>query len=393
MLARIVIAVAFSLAALAGARAENHLVVEDTFLSVEIKGEPFRLQALAVKEAGASKKLPVAIITHGQAAELEQREKVSPRAYQYLAREFARRGWLAVVVVRRGFGRSEGKQPYFVRGCENGNFGAIFEDQADDLQAAMAAIGRRHDANMDEVIAVGVSVGGGTVLSLGARNPAGLKAVINFSGGIKVVERPDLPPSTCKADDLMPTFADFGARSRVPSLWFYAENDSFFPADYARKLHEAYVAKGGKTEFHMFEPIGKDGHDIIANLDGALHWLPAMDTFLRTNLLATFEQTAMDRAVRGLADNSTVRRLLSQYHGRPTDKAFAMSQSNNYIQFSYGGADIEAVSKHALERCAEGAKEPCRIVMRNFEVVKEAVAVQNAALAKKDAAAGDERIP
>ena len=387
MFARFGFALAFSLVALAGARAENRLVVEDTFLSVNIKGEPYRLQALVVKEAGANKKLPVVMITHGQAAELEQREQVTPRAYQYLAREFARRGWLAVVVVRRGFGHSEGKQPYFVRGCENGNFGAILEDQADDLEAAMQAIGRRHDADINEVVALGVSVGGGTVLSLGARNPAGLKAVINFSGGIKVVERPDLPPSTCKAEDLMTTFADFGSRSRVPSLWLYAENDSFFPADYARRLHEAYVAKGGKTEFHMFEPVGKDGHDLIANLDGALHWLPAMDNFLRANLLQTYEQTAMDRAVRGMNDNFTVRRMLAQYHGRPSEKAFAMSQSNGYIQFSYGGSDIEAVSKHALEKCAEGAKEPCRIVLRNFEVVKDAVAVQNAALAKKEAAA------
>jgi dienelactone hydrolase len=392
MFARFGFALAFSFAALVGARAENRLVVEDTFLSVDIKGEPYRLQALVVKEAGANKKLPVIMITHGQAAELEQREKVTPRSYQYLAREFARRGWLAVVVVRRGFGQSEGKQPYFVRGCENGNFGAILEDQADDLQAAMTAIGRRHDADTNEMVALGVSVGGGTVLSLGARNPTGLKAVINFSGGIKVVERPELPPATCKAEDLMTTFADFGARSRVPSLWLYAENDSFFPAEYARRLHEAYVAKGGKTEFHMFEPIGKDGHDLIGNLDGAMHWLPAIDNFLRASLLQTYEQSAMDRAVRGLNDNSTVRRMLSQYHGRPAEKAFAMSQSNNYIQFSYGGSDIEAVSKHALEKCAEGAKEPCRIVLRNFEVMKDAVAVQNAGLAKKEAAAG-ERTP
>src|SRR5262245_34679018 len=212
MFARFGFALAFSLVALAGARAENRLVVEDTFLSVNIKGEPYRLQALVVKEAGANKKLPVVMITHGQAAELEQREQVTPRAYQYLAREFARRGWLAVVVVRRGFGHSEGKQPYFVRGCENGNFGALFEDQDGGLEAAMQAVGRRHDADINEVVALGVSVGGGTVLSLGARNPAGLKAVINFSGGIKVVERPDLPPSTCKAEDLMTTFADFGSR-------------------------------------------------------------------------------------------------------------------------------------------------------------------------------------
>ena len=93
------------------ARAEEPLVVEETFLSVTIRDQPFRLNALIVKEAGQPGRLPVAIITHGQAGEAEKREQLQPRAYLRVARDFARRGWLAVVVVRRGFGRSEGSKP------------------------------------------------------------------------------------------------------------------------------------------------------------------------------------------------------------------------------------------------------------------------------------------
>ena len=46
-------------------RAEEAIVVEETFLSVDIKGKPFKLHALVVKEAGLGRRLPVALITHG----------------------------------------------------------------------------------------------------------------------------------------------------------------------------------------------------------------------------------------------------------------------------------------------------------------------------------------
>ena len=152
--------------------AEERLLIEETFLPVEIKGQPYKLAALVMKEAGVGR-LPVAVITHGQAREAEDRERVAARNYLRTAREFARRGWLAVAVVRRGFGRSEGKQFYALRGCRNGEFTPVLDDQADDIEAAVKALGRRSDADISQVIALGVSVGGATVLNLGGPQSAG----------------------------------------------------------------------------------------------------------------------------------------------------------------------------------------------------------------------------
>jgi dienelactone hydrolase len=361
-MAMLVIAVAST-----AASAQPALISEETFLSVTIKEQPFRLDALVMKEAGSGGRLPVAIVTHGQASEAEERERVVARNYAPIAREFARRGWLAVVVVRRGFGRSEGKQPYFVRGCRNGDFGSVFDEQTDDLEAAMAAIGRRHDADMDRVIALGVSMGGAAVLNLAARNPAGLRAVINVSGGLRVKEREGRPAPTCKADDLMPTFAALGERAKIPSLWVYAENDSFFPPDYVRQLHEAYAAKGGATQFHMFEPIGTDGHNMLRNPDGMLRWIPEMDRFLRVNKLKTFDQAALDEAIRKVAPEVSGRRAAARYHGRPTEKVLAVAPSRRSFYSQFGGADMKQVERQALEECEKRAKEPCQIVLRNFE--------------------------
>ena len=358
------------LLATAPAAAEERLILEETVLSVDIKGKPYRLEALVAKEAGADGRRPVAIITHGQAREAEQRERVAARAHLRTAREFARRGWLAVVVVRRGFGRSEGKEPYVLRGCRNGDYSSL-DDQADDLEAAIGAIGRRPDADVGQIIALGLSVGGAAVLNLAARGPAGLRAVVNVSGGVRTLPREGGPPVTCKPEDLVPVFARMGERSRVPTLWLYAENDSFFPGDYVRQLHEAYAGKGGRTAFHMFEPIGDDGHNMFGHVDGMLRWIPALDRFLRANKLPTYDPAPIEAMVKALALPAPVRAILTRYEGRPTEKALALSRSNRIAYAQFGSADLDETEGKARAACEERAKEPCRIVLRNFEVVKE----------------------
>ena len=371
MRAKLLFVLLFSFIAPVLATAEGRLLVEETFLSVDIKGERYLLEALVAKEAGGGRR-PVAIITHGQAHEAERRERVAARSYLRTAREFARRGWLAVVVVRRGFGRSEGKQPYVLRGCRNGDY-ATLDDQADDLEAAIQAIGRRSDADVGQMVALGVSVGGATVLNLAARNPAGLRAVVNVSGGLRIVPREGGPPVTCKPEDLVPVFARMGERSGIPSLWLYAENDSFFPGDYARQLHEAYVVKGGRAEFHMFEPIGEDGHNMFGHFDGMLRWIPALDRFLRGHKLPTYDAAAIAAALKGLNLPASMRSVLTRFEGRPTEKALAVSRSNKTGYSQFGSADLAEAEAKARAACEERAKEPCRIVLRNFEVVKEAL--------------------
>ena len=157
----------------------------------------------------------------------------------------------------------------------------------------------------------------------------------------------------------------------MPTLWLYAENDSFFRGDYVRKLHEAYVAKGGRAEFHMFEPIGKDGHDIIANVDGMLHWLPAMDSFLRANQLATYDPAPLVAAVTVLNLTAPGRRCRPL--SRPPDREGARHVAVQSVRLAHAAGRHRGGGSNALEGCEERAKEPCRIVMRNFEVVKDPV--------------------
>ncbi len=355
----------------AGAGRAAPLVSENTFLSVDIAGKPYRLQALITKEAGRTAPLPVALVTHGMSADLEQRQALSPAANARMARDLARRGWLAVAVVRRGFGQSVGPTDYSLRQCPAVSFAELLDDQTDDVAAALAAMARRPDADGTRMIAIGASVGGAVVLNLAARAPQGLRAVINVSGGLRMSMRAGAPvPETCAADDLLPVFAAYGAKSRLPTLWIYAENDLMFPSAYVRKLHEAYVAGGGRSEFHMFDPIGDDGHNIFGTADGLLRWIPVMDRFLGSQALPTFDRKKMDAAITALRLTRGARDVARQYPGWPTEKALAVSATGKFVNASYGYPSTEEAAAKSLAECQKVANEPCRVALVNFDAVE-----------------------
>ena len=344
------------------AGADNALVIEETFIPVQIKGSPFRLETLVVKEAGGGRR-PVAIITHGQNRDAVAREQLTAQGWLRPAREFARRGYLAVVVVRRGFGKSEGKQPFNLRGCRDG-FGAVLNEQADDIEAAIENIKTRHDADPQNMVIVGASVGGAVVLDVSARRIEGIRAAINLSGGVRPVDN-----TVCDIEDLLPVFAKLGETSRIPTLWLYAANDSFFSPTLVRRLHEAFVASGGLTEFHMFEPIGNDGHNLLFNREGVTHSLPAIDGFLRKYRLLTYDPGPINEAVKKLADAHWARKLVALYHSGPTEKALAMTIANNRIYLRFNGGDLSQTAAQVVQECEAQAKQPCRLIVRNFEVV------------------------
>ena len=367
--------VLFALCALAVApgaiAAPSPLTTENGFLSVEIDGKPFRLQAMFMKEASRSGRLPIALITHGQSNDAAARAKLAPSDYIYAAREFARRGWLAAVVLRRGFGQSQGPSPYALSACRNGDYGATLKPQVDDLVAALQAIGKRTDADASRAIGFGVSVGGAAVLGLAARAPEGLRAVVNISGGALSfpVSGPDQSAMSCWPEQLPPLFAAYAKTSRVPTLWMYAENDSLFPADTVRKLQAAYVAAGGLSDFYMFPPLKGDGHNLYAVMEGRQQWIPTLDSFLRARNLPTFDPLPLDAAVRKILNPQAAAYYNNLYRTRPADKAMALAPSGKFGFIAFDRATAEQAAKDSLEGCQKQAKdETCRLVLQNFEV-------------------------
>jgi pimeloyl-ACP methyl ester carboxylesterase len=355
---------ALVMAATQSPAAAELLVEENTFLTVRIAGHWYRLEAMVVKPADATGRLPIALLTHGKNFTAE--ENRDKRAADLLpqARDFAHRGWLAVSVVRRGFGLSDPPQVPEVD-CVRQDFIDNFEGGADDLAAALAAIQRRPDADPARALAVGVSAGGAAVLALAARHPDGLIGAINVSGGLHLRRN----GHSCGFEaGLISTFEQMGARTRVPTLWLYADNDSLFAPDLVRAMHAAYRRAGGQAELTQFAPLKSDGHFLWSSFDGRERWLPALDRFLVAHALPTWDRGRIQAAIDRLRLRSGTQPVLQTYLMAPSEKVLARTRSGRGVSW-WAGGDIAVMRHRSVQACEEKFHEPCAVVMENFSVV------------------------
>jgi dienelactone hydrolase len=274
------------------------------------------------------------------------------------ARDLAGRGWLAVVVIRRGFGQSDGPMPA-PASCRSTSLIQRFSADADDLAAAMNVVAQRPDADPARMIAIGASAGGPAVIALSARNPKNLLGVINVSGGLQF---PDCP----KENLLVDAMKEFGGKSRVPSLWLYAKNDSRFGPDLAERMRSAFLDDGGDAKLVMFDPVGQDGHNLFSDSAGRSKWLPEMDGFLRSHGLPTLGREDVNALINHLGSPERHRGFLEGYVAAPFEKALARVSDGPELYAAWGFGTISNARTNALGRCQKGKPQAqCVIVMEN----------------------------
>lgn len=343
----------------------DEFTIERTFFRTTIDNRSVRLEGLVVKLADAKDRLPIALITHGKASNLGDMLESRAAHYTGVARDLARRGWLAVVVMRRGFGQSDGPMAAPVS-CATTTFVDRLAADADDLQATLDVVSKRPDVDPERAIAIGVSAGGAAVTAFGARNPKNLRGVISISGGLRM---PDCP----KEDVLVNAYKTFGLTSRVPSLWIYARNDSFFGPALVERMQSAFLDGGGDVKLVMFEKFGTDGHALFAAAPGRLQWLMEMDAFLRFHNLPTTKRERIAELMKQLKMQDKSRGFLERYLAAPTYKAIAQTPDGKSYSTQYGANSIEAARKAVLNGCRERHKpvEPCRIVIENDTLIGE----------------------
>lgn len=347
------------------AQQPDEFTIERTFFRTTIDNRSVRLEGLVVKLPDAKGRLPIALITHGKSSNYG--EMLESRAAHYIgvARDLARRGYLAVVVMRRGFGQSDGPMAAPVS-CATTTFADRLGADADDLQATLDVVSKRPDADPDRAIAIGVSAGGAAVVALGARNPKNLRGIISISGGLRM-------PDCSKEDVLVNAYKTFGQTSRVPSLWIYARNDTFFGPALVERMQSAFLDGGGDVKLVLFEKFGTDGHALFAAASGRLQWLIEMDAFLRFHNLPAPKRERIAELMKLLNMQERSRGFLERYLAAPTYKVIAQTPDGKSYSTQYGAGTIEAARKAALNGCRERHKpaEPCRIVMENDTWVGE----------------------
>jgi dienelactone hydrolase len=310
---------------------------------------------------------PLALMTHGTPRDPQERPEMTPLRWIPQAREFARRGWTAVIVMRRGFGDSGGGYAEDGRACSRSpNYTGATEEAVKDLREATAYLDTRPEVDPSKMIGVGISTGGLAMVGLAADPPKGLVAAINFAGG----RGSNAPDHVCNPEALVETFADFGKHAKVPMLWIYAANDHYFGPQVAQAFYRAYMQSGGKAQFIAAGPFGEDGHGLFS-LRGIPTWTPMVDEFLKSQNLV-LRATLLEIPLTDIkppdylsneARDEFHRYLLSAPH-----KALAASSTGGF-GMNVGQRTPQEAEKHALENCKKSAakNDSCVTVMIDDE--------------------------
>jgi dienelactone hydrolase len=133
---------------------------DTTFLTVDIDGSQKQLEVMMARPATGGP-FPVALITHGTGGAALAASAMRPEAtFGGWVRDFANRGYFAVGVMRRGYGRSDGAVTRDAGTCEKPDLRRYFERDADDLAAVLAALATWPDVDVSRLVVVGQSAGG-----------------------------------------------------------------------------------------------------------------------------------------------------------------------------------------------------------------------------------------
>jgi dienelactone hydrolase len=314
---------------------------------------PRGLEAFLMRPQAAGK-YPLALISHGTPRDYDDRADMTAESYRGLAIEFAKRGFAALVVLRRGYGTSPGGKIDSFGTCGNPDYRSALAVSVADLQAAIAAMKGRSDVATDGMIAIGHSAGGLATVGLTAQAPAGLAAAINFAGG-RGSSRAGM---VCGNQVLVDTFRQMGTTSRTPMLWVYAKNDSFFGPALAHRFRDAFVSGGGRVAFIDAPAFGSDGH-FLFSVDSASTWTPYVDNFLRAQNLparATATTSTSPGALPAppqLGESGKAEFL--QYASHAPHKAFAVAPDGAFGWRSKRPTAADA-TRDAMEACSQYSK-------------------------------------
>jgi dienelactone hydrolase len=220
---------------------------------------------------------PLAVINHGTAD--DTRLSVAMPVYYWLSRWFVERGYVVVLPQRRGHGATGGKLAEAVGSCLNPDHLKSGEIAADDIEGVVEFMSRQPFIEPNTTVVVGISTGGWASLALAARNPANVAAIVNFAGG-RGGYAGGRPNAVCGERRLIEAAGTFGRTSRVPGLWLYSKNDSYFSPALASAMSSAWEAAGGQAELHILASYRNEGHDIANDQAGWRLWGATLDRFL-----------------------------------------------------------------------------------------------------------------
>ena len=219
---------------------------------------------------------PLVIANHGSPASDAIKE------FENVSDWFVKQGYVVAVPWRRGYGRTGGAMADGMGSCAKPTYARAGAETASDIKAVMDHLRGQSFVAPTRTIVVGHSAGGWGSMAMSASNPPGVSAMVNFGGGRGGrCEMSDGTYGVGAPDQLVELAGKWGATARVPMLWIYASNDSFFNPALVRRMYDAYTGAGGRAELHDVGAIGNDGHQLLSTRPGLAAWQPLLTTFIK----------------------------------------------------------------------------------------------------------------
>ena len=164
-------------------------------------------------------------------------------------RAMVRAGYAVAAPNRQGFGGSGGRH---LSDWQNPQSGALC--CAMDIRVALDYLLTLAVIDARRVFIAGHSYGALGSLAYAIRPHPGVLGMVNFAGGLRDEAGGDwMTP-------LLRCMCYLGKRVKVPSLWLYAEGDSFWSVAQGRGMFEAFTAAGAAGRFVAVAAGAGDGH-------------------------------------------------------------------------------------------------------------------------------------
>jgi dienelactone hydrolase len=331
-------------------------------LKAAIGGKDYALEAADIRPKGPGP-FPLALILHGKPSGDAARKALSTASLTVQAAEFARRGYAALAVLRRGYGKSQ--EPYSESDgtCEATRYPEATGTGAEETLAILEAARDRPGVDASRVVVAGESVGGIVALAVAQQAPPGLLAAINFAGGRG--GDPARRGLVCESPKLVAAVGALGKGSKTPTLWVYAENDTKFGPTLARAMLKAFTDAGGTAGLVVLPPVERDGHAVFQR--GTQAWADPVDAFLKRLGLPAGVKIKPPGQDPPLAIGPNGRRAFALYQATAMPfKAFAVSGQGAYA-WAGSAVSLAQAREEAVQLCRRSAPQ-CRVTTEASEI-------------------------
>lgn len=211
----------------------------------------------------------LAVIAHASTQNRLARAQMPQPEYAALASVLVARGFAVLVPQRLGHGKTGGPYLEDQEGCEAAEYAMSARSTAEAITTALTFMRTQPFVRKDASVIVGHSAGGWGALALTDRSPKDISAIVVFAPG-RGGRADDRAGNICAPEKLIAAATEFGEDARVPVTWLVAENDSYFPPEFSKRMSDAFIEAGDdKVDFRVLPAFGNEGHWLAEAGNGA----------------------------------------------------------------------------------------------------------------------------